>query len=31
MAWLHEGAEWVPVELAEIARWFEAWRPVLAE
>jgi hypothetical protein len=31
MAWLHGGAEWVPVELAEIARWFEAWRPVLAE
>ncbi|PYQ08820.1 MAG: hypothetical protein DMF83_05495 [Acidobacteria bacterium] len=31
MAWLREGAEWVPVELAEIARWFEAWRPVLAE
>src|SRR5207247_5884902 len=31
MAWLHDGAEWVPVELAEIARWFEAWRPVLAE
>ncbi len=31
MAWLHDGAEWVPVELAEIARWFEAWRPVLDE
>ena len=31
MAWLNEGAEWVPVELAEIARWFEVWRPVLAE
>ena len=31
MAWLHDGAEWVPVELAEIARWFEAWHPVLAE
>ena len=31
MAWLHDGAEWVPVELAEIERWFEAWRPVLAD
>jgi len=31
MAWLHDGAEWVPVELAEIARWFEVWRPVLDE
>src|SRR5438445_615256 len=31
MAWLHDGAEWVPVELAEIERWFEALRPVLAE
>ncbi len=31
MAWLQEGAEWVPIELAEIERWFEAWRPVLAE
>src|SRR5881396_3028557 len=31
MAWLNEGAEWVPVELAEIARWFEVWRPVLDE
>jgi len=31
MAWLHSGAQWVPVELAEISRWFEAWRPVLAE
>jgi hypothetical protein len=31
MAWLHDGAEWVPVELAEIERWFDAWRPVLAE
>ena len=31
MAWLHEGAEWVPIELAEIERWFDAWRPTLAE
>jgi len=31
MAWLHERAEWVPIELAEIERWFEAWRPVLPE
>jgi hypothetical protein len=31
MAWLHEGAEWVPIELAEIDRWFDAWRPTLAE
>jgi hypothetical protein len=31
MAWLQDGADWVPIELAEIARWFEAWRPVLAE
>src|SRR5947207_2014935 len=31
VAGLHDGAEWVPVELAEIARWFEAWRPVLDE
>jgi len=31
MAWLHEGAEWVPIELAEIERWFEALRPILAE
>lgn len=31
MAWLHDGVEWVPVELAEIERWFEAWRPVLAD
>jgi aminoglycoside phosphotransferase (APT) family kinase protein len=30
MAWLHDHAEWSPVELAEIERWFEAWRPVLA-
>jgi hypothetical protein len=31
MAWLHEGAEWVPIELAEIERWFVALRPILAE
>jgi len=31
MAWLHEGAEWVPIELAEIERWFDDWRPTLAE
>ncbi len=31
MAWLHEGAEWVPIELAEIERWFEALRPILPE
>jgi len=31
MAWLHEGAEWVSIELAEIERWFEALRPILAE
>jgi hypothetical protein len=31
MAWLHEGAEWVPIELAEIERWFDALRPILAE
>jgi thiamine kinase-like enzyme len=31
MAWLHEGAEWVPIELAEIERWFDAWRPTLTE
>ena len=31
MAWLHEGADWVPIELAEIERWFEALRPILAE
>ena len=31
MAWLHDRADWVPIELAEIARWFESWRPVLAE
>ena len=31
MAWLHEDAEWVPIELAEIERWFDALRPILAE
>jgi len=31
MAWLHEGADWVPIELAEIERWFEALRPILIE
>ncbi len=31
MAWLHEGAEWVPIELAEIERWFVALGPILAE
>ena len=31
MAWLHEGAEWVAIELAEIERWFDDWRPTLAE
>ena len=31
MAWLHEGAGWVPIELAEIERWFEDWRPTLTE
>jgi len=31
MAWLHEGADWVAIELAEIERWFEALRPILAE
>jgi len=31
MAWLHEDAEWVPIELAEIERWFDALRPILSE
>ncbi len=31
MAWLHEGADWVPIELAEIERWFEALRPILID
>src|SRR5438093_7391866 len=31
MAWLHEGANWVAIELAEIERWFDDWRPTLAE
>ena len=31
MAWLHEGADWVAIELAEIERWFEALRPILPE
>ena len=30
MAWRHERAEWVVVELAEIDRWFAAWRPILS-
>jgi Ser/Thr protein kinase RdoA (MazF antagonist) len=31
MAWRHENAEWVPIELAEIERWFTAWCPILDE
>ena len=31
MAWLHDGAEWVLIELAEIERWFDALRPILGE
>jgi len=31
MAWLHDGAEWVSIELAEIERWFDALRPILDE
>jgi hypothetical protein len=31
MAFLHDRAPWAHAELAEIERWFEAWRPVLPE